>query len=648
MQIASIILYSKDGRTRRIDFSLGRVSIVTGGSKRGKSALLEIVDYCLGREQCHIPVGPIRSAVSWYGILLQLANSQIFVARQPPETGSEWQSAVFLRTGPTVTVPAFAELQPTTNIESLEALLTGSIGIAPNLNVAAYPGAESSFAIGFRHTTFYMFQQQDEIASKKILFHRQAEEFIPPAIRQTFPYFVGAIGEDRLVKLSELDRLQRQHEDLARQIAEYDRIVGGAEQAVRLLREATQLKMIEIPAEVPQQRAAINAILTQVVTMPEAEAPAVIDDELDTLQRARFQLLREYRDIREEIRAAEAWESEQIGYSTELQEELRRLKPTGIYRDIGSNHCPVCLSEISATVPTVAELQTLLADLQQKLGPVEREVPNVRKHIDHLYDRLQNHRSQLDRNWADISAQTTRRRAIQDQNDIRENRRFVQGRISLYLQSASQVLKDGNLEERLSALQTQIEALQKELDRERMEENLVSILNSVGVRMSNWGKGLNLEFAQFPLRIDPKKLTIVADTNTGPVTLDRMGSGENWVGYHLVALMALHAHFAGSGRPVPRFLMLDQPSQAHYPEDQATGVDTPDEDRQAVRDAYRFLVTAVGELNGALQVIVVDHANIQEEFFQSAVVARWRGDEKLIPMDWINPSSATEVTESHT
>ena len=39
----------------------------------------------------------------------------------------------------------------------------------------------------------------------------------------------------------------------------------------------------------------------------------------------------------------------------------------------------------------------------------------------------------------------------------------------------------------------------------------------------------------------------------------RMGSGENWVGYHLIAHLALHQWFVQRQRPVPSFLFLDQP-----------------------------------------------------------------------------------------
>jgi len=43
------------------------------------------------------------------------------------------------------------------------------------------------------------------------------------------------------------------------------------------------------------------------------------------------------------------------------------------------------------------------------------------------------------------------------------------------------------------------------------------------------------------------------------------GSGENLLGYHLITLCALHEYFVKNKRPVPGFLIIDQPSQVYFP-----------------------------------------------------------------------------------
>ncbi|WP_142211873.1 hypothetical protein [Streptomyces sp. SLBN-118] len=84
MQLLSVILYSTTGARRVLEFTPGALNVVTGESKTGKSALLDIVEYCLGRDTMQMPVGPITSTVSWYAALFDLDGGRAFVARPAP------------------------------------------------------------------------------------------------------------------------------------------------------------------------------------------------------------------------------------------------------------------------------------------------------------------------------------------------------------------------------------------------------------------------------------------------------------------------------------------------------------------------------------------------------------------------------------
>jgi Protein of unknown function (DUF3732) len=117
-----------------------------------------------------------------------------------------------------------------------------------------------------------------------------------------------------------------------------------------------------------------------------------------------------------------------------------------------------------------------------------------------------------------------------------------------------------------------------------------------------------------------------------------MGSAANIIGYHVAAHLALHKWFIEQGRPMPQFLMLDQPSQAFYPDDVLRPEDDEisDEDRARVTALYTLLRTVTTALDNRLQVIVLDHANLNVSWFQDAVVANWRFGEALVPSSWID------------
>lgn len=635
MQIKHIVLYSLAGTVRLVPLNLGGLSIITGRSMTGKSALLEIVDYCLGRDTCSVPVGPIRSKVSWYGLLLRLDSSDIFIGRRPPGTGEQQDTAVFVKTGSSVDIPAFADLVPNSNTGALQRQLDGLLGIAPNLNVARQ-GSNEGFEINIRHASFLLFQQQDEIASKKFLFHRQGEEYISTAIRQTLPYFLGAIPEDRLIKLNELERTREELDNLERRLVDSERISGGVNRATQLALEARDSLLLKFDT-LPADHAALDAMLTAALARSEEELPAALDDPTSALRRARRELLRKYRDLQDELKAGEIFNREQLGFLQEGARQSKRLDSIGLYRSGDTAKCPLCESPVAETHASVADLNVTLRRLSDRLAPVPAEAAQLTTHIDNLQRQMNDLRAQLTDNLEQLTAAALQQQAIRDQEEVLQRRAYVQGRISLYVQSRGAQADLTSLRKRIGNLRERVSQLDGELDVADIRDRLNSILNAIGKQMTEWGRELELEFANHPLRVDPRRLTVVADSPQGPIYLDKMGGGENWVGYHLVAMLALHAHFVAEHRPVPRFIMLDQPSQVHYPEDQSARHrgDRPDEDVVAVNRTYDFLIKRAQQLSPFFQIIVVDHAYLAREDFLGVVVQRWREPgEALVPEDW--------------
>ena len=97
-----------------------------------------------------------------------------------------------------------------------------------------------------RHGIIFTFQQQSEIISNRFLFHNQNEQFRPQAIKDTLPYFLGAVKDDYVEKKAELNRLQRQYHKSKRNLVEYESLGGeGATRAKKIFSEAQDLGMYE-------------------------------------------------------------------------------------------------------------------------------------------------------------------------------------------------------------------------------------------------------------------------------------------------------------------------------------------------------------------------------------------------------------------
>jgi len=54
--IKSIVIYSHSGEIRDITLRENGLNIITGKSKTGKSAIIDIIDYCLGRGAFNVAV----------------------------------------------------------------------------------------------------------------------------------------------------------------------------------------------------------------------------------------------------------------------------------------------------------------------------------------------------------------------------------------------------------------------------------------------------------------------------------------------------------------------------------------------------------------------------------------------------------------
>ena len=137
-----------------------------------------------------------------------------------------------------------------------------------------------------------------------------------------------------------------------------------------------------------------------------------------------------------------------------------------------------------------------------------------------------------------------------------------------------------------------VAALEAELNDDEDREQLTSRLLIVGRDMTTYADQLELEHSEGSVRLDLARLTVVTDTERGPIPLDRIGSAANWIGYHLATHLALHRYLTRQNRPVPRFLILDQPTQAHYPSEVSlqSGIPENDADRAAVRRLFRLLL----------------------------------------------------------
>jgi len=460
-------------------------------------------------------------------------------------------------------------------------------------------------------------------------------------MKDVLPYFLGAVNDEFVRKREELRRLREQLKQSERRLAEHVAIRGeGVSKAAGLLAQARDSGFTTLTETTRWED--VVAGLRQVASTP----LAITDDSLPTisefarLSEQRTNLLTEQRQMRDQIALARAFEGDEAGFSREGSEQRARLKTINIFEGATPGEaCPLCSQSLAngKQLPSAAQLKSSLSAISNRLDTVSRVAPQMERAIAELEQRLESVQQRLAQNRLEMEAVRTVNEQLVHAEDEMSKRAHVLGRISLYLESLPDLPDSTELEQLIENLRIQCTALEEELSDEVMKEKLDSIVSLLGRKMTEWARRLELEHAKHPLRFNLKKLTIVADTPEGPIPMERMGSGENWVGYHLIGHLALHGWFTENRRPVPRFLFLDQPSQVYFPSelDVDGSIDSlQNDDRVALRRMFQLVFDVVSEMAPGFQVIITEHADLSEPWYQDAVVERWRSGRKLVPEDW--------------
>jgi len=644
LQIRAIVLYGRNNKARELRFRPGGLNVITGRSNTGKSALIEIVDYCLGRSTFTVPEGRIRDSVLWYGVVLTNGNTEIFIAKPSPRVGAIQQSQAYLTMASKITPPSHNDLVLNSTDDAVISTLSGLLGIQPN--ETAEERSTGAYEATFRHAVPFLFQDQELVASKVLLFHSQADSFIAQAIRDTFPYFLGAIREDRVRLVQELRMANRNLKLAERELAEAESITSDRlKRGFGLIAEAQQVGILPTELSAKEPAEVVSSLRTTLAWLPK-NLPDEVDDQLPVLREEIRARREELRRKQEAADAAIAFAREATGYTAEGSEQVARLEAIGVIDpNLIMDKCPLCASPLAVEVPEVVAIQHSLDDLRSSLRTVERERPRLREYLDRLEREKATIKEEIGERQVRVNSIIATQTAAEEMREQLTTIARTVGRISLYLESVQDTADNSPLRKQVAVTKSRVDTIQGLLNAEDPEDLLASSLSRISLRMSELAKRLEMEHGEWPFRLDIKKLTVIADRIGNPIPMQRMGGGKNHLGCHLVALLALHEHFIRANRPVPGFLILDQPSQVYFPSEilykalKGTEEDTEraDADLEAVRSMFQLLASTCEALSPNLQIIVLEHANLRDRMFQDALVEQpWLGgdDRALIPADW--------------
>ncbi len=645
MKIKSIHIYSHDGQRRDIEFHVDGLSVITGRSSTGKSALSDIVEYCMGQSDCNVPEGVIRDKVAWFAVLYQFPNEQVLIAKPAPEAGAGSCSVAMERRGSTVAVPTFDELAVNTDDDAVTTLLSRMLGIPENRTAVPLDNSRASFEATIKHTYYYLFQKQGLVTNKDQLLYRQNEQFQPQAIRDTLPILLGISSNDRYELEAKLRMAQRDLRISAKFLDEARQAIDTSEQkSLSLLSEARSVGIVPPMIGTGGKDEVLELLRGTSNWKPQSITQDASDD-IPRLEERITDLRRERRDLQTRADSTRQFSKQASGFQSEAGEQRDRLLSIGaLPRDssTGEWQWPFAEKNLGLESSIATALLNEVTSLDAELAIVAGQRPRLESYLADLDRQIRETTDEIRSAEEQLAAAIATNELVNEMGDRNTAAARVVGRISLFLENLVPSSELIALEAKHERLRRRVVEFERRIGDDSSRERLTSILNNIASYVSQFIRELEAEFSVFPVRIDLTNLTIIFDRPERSVPMGRTGGGENHLAYHLATLLALHLFAFKSNRPLPRFLMIDQPTQVYFPSEQvykeADGSiqkTEEDADLAAVRRLFAWLRKFTEELAPGFQIIVTEHANLRDEWFQAALIEKpWSKPPALVPDNW--------------
>ncbi|HEY4146597.1 DUF3732 domain-containing protein, partial [Pinirhizobacter sp.] len=576
------------------------------------------------------------------------AGEVLFARREPGDVRR--QGDCFVLQDQAITVPPTIPEKNYT-LDEVKDLLNRLAGLS-NLRFEADTEIGFKARVGFRDLMAFIFQPQNIVANPDVLFFKADTTEHRERLKTIFPYVLGAINSRTLSARQELIQIQRQLKRLKTDLTHIESAADRwAAEGRSWLQQAIELGLVP-QTRIPDVWTDILGQLRAVAEAPHRPAAPSVPGMESTFQRITFlrveirrlssdaaehkQRLFEIRHLTESSErfgGALELQRERLGLSTWLRDHFEE-QDTPLERRVADS---MLLDRLCGALGTI-ELQVRTQPVVR--GSLDKEESERREALGSVLDALTSARKEL----AVYERSSTDTKALGDRHAFAE--RFL-GRLEQALSQYDDADHTGPLRAEIEALSVREVALRNEIDDGATKRKLDAALGDIEALTGDLVPNLDGEWKSSPVRLNVHELTVEVEREGRKHFLWEIGSGANWLAYHVAITVALQQFFARTpNHGVPSLLIYDQPSQVYFPKRATekndagaddTAVRWPDEDVEAVRAVFKLLGEVVTHAEAPLQVIVLDHADgeVWGNLLGVELCERWRDGQKLVPVAWL-------------
>lgn len=649
-QICKLILWPMNNNfiPRTIEFEQGKVNVITGDSRTGKTAIIPIIDYCLGSDDCSIPIEIIRDNVSWYGLIIVTANKEILLARKAP-IGNKSSSEYFKIIGHDIKIPNKI-IRPNETLAGIKIELNNCANI-PYINRGdTNNGFDNS--IGFRDASHLCFQSQDIVANQSVLFYKTHQSKHQEKLKRWLPYILGAESRETMEKKEKLKEFQALLNDKQK---EYDKEKKLTNDWIRrLIKSLSDAKLYGLYNGSINNLSQEDLIILAKQILDESKNGyplennnSSLDNEIRDIENELDNLSEEAAKITKRIKNIYKIQNTLIEYDDGSRRKINRLGISNwlLSNKQESNKCPLCgetshpfaeleLEKICKAVRRYEDLCTKSVDIP---AAIKREFENLQKDLNTKQNRindLEKLLEQCNQKNEEIIKYTEKRAMFF---------KYI-GQLEYTLEMINSLTETGELSTTIENLKKEIEKINEYLNSNNSSKKLYFLLQKLDLKILETLKKLDVEekYKETLPSFSIDELSIkVKDDKGDEHLLTEIGSASNWVSFHLAlccALQELLNNEQSKDSCVPSFVVFDQPSQVYFPRvGNKDEYELKDNDAEAVKKMFIALSESVKKTNGDWQAIVLEHADksIYGNISDINEVEVWRKGNKLIPLEWL-------------
>ena len=653
-QLLNLIIWPKSSEyaPRIVEFVPGKVNVITGSSRTGKSAIIPIIDYCLASSDCFIPIDTIRDYASWYGVIFQTETEQILISRKVPQQNMASNDFFILR-GATLSIPP-AITGPNETADGVKNILN-AISTVPYFRAG---DGESGYQarLSFRDLMALVFQNQDIVANQNILFYKTHSHEHRERLRNWFPYILGAETLEILIARQRLQVVEKRLNQLRRELAKAKSIsdswMGNILGHIKVAKEyGIPCEDVSNTSSPDDLMAATKQILEHIPEHSQTKYTDIekANSEMGSLETEEEQLSYEIGRIKKRLSDLERLRDGFGGYKDSVGKRIEKLHISKWLESVasGPHKCPACggtdhpgsvaeLKKISSAFEKYEREAKSLVEIPTSFA---REEERLKIELQTLLDKKIGYQKRFD-------LLLSKDKKAREEFQKRKNMFLFLGHLRASAETFESLVDGGEFQSEINILEREQKELLKAVDPKGVQQRINMATSRISHGILKHLKSLDVEdrYRKTPPMFSVKDLNISVQSNDAHWHfLAEVGSASNWVSFHLALMCSLQEYFLEQTTScVPSFVIFDQPSQVYFPKlgrdekNKQKDYKYKDEDVDAVKSMFATIAKSVADAKGAWQGIVLDHADdsIYGEIAGVHEVDVWRDGKKLIPEEW--------------